>query len=110
MGKRFDDYKQLPDFEIKRSPTFVKEVDEVQGVVTAFIAIMGNVDQGEDRIDQGAFTKTLSERGLRVKVLDQHQTDSVTRIVSYLLCSSNVREQIPMEPRNPSWVRENRCR
>lgn len=74
-------YWEMPNFERKQIPTFVKSVDEDQGVVEHFVAVMGNRDSGGDRITPGAFTKTLLERGLRVKVLDQHGTDSVTRIV-----------------------------
>src|SRR5688572_11889888 len=74
-------YENLPNFERKQLPTFVKSFDEAQGIVEHFVAIMGNVDEGSDRIMPGAFTKSIRERSLRVKVLDQHSTDSVTRIV-----------------------------
>lgn len=74
-------YWEMPGFERKQIPTFVKSVDEDKGVVEHFVAVMGNRDSGGDRITLGAFTKTLTERGLRVKVLDQHGVDSVTRIV-----------------------------
>ncbi len=82
MGRnKVADYRDLPNFERKTFPSFVKEIDEEQGVVTHLVAIIGNVDEGGDRIMPGAFTKTLNERGLRVKVLDQHGMDSVTRVV-----------------------------
>ena len=81
MSKKIEDYHDLPNFERKQFPTFVKNYDEEQGLVEHFVAIMGNVDEGGDRIIPGAFAKTISERGRRVKALDQHMTDSVTRIV-----------------------------
>jgi phage head maturation protease len=56
--------------------TATKIADAAQGIVTAFFAVFGNVDLGNDRIHPGAFSKTFSERGLSVKVLDQHRTDT----------------------------------
>ena len=53
-----------------------KVVDAAQGIVKAFFAVFGNVDLGADRIWPGAFVKTFTERGLSVKVLDAHRTDS----------------------------------
>lgn len=35
-------------------------------------AVFGNIDQGGDIVHQGAFTKTLAERGGKVKLLWQH--------------------------------------
>lgn len=75
------DYRQLDGFETKRIPTFIKETDEAKGIVEHFVAIFGNVDEGGDLIEQGAFRKTLSERGRKVRVLDQHNTDSVLRVI-----------------------------
>ncbi len=77
----YDDYHEVPTYEVKQFPTFIKATDEAQGIVEHLIAIIGNRDQGGDRITPGAFTKTLVEHGLHVKVLDQHGADSVTRIV-----------------------------
>ena len=81
MGKRIDDYRSLPNFERKQFPSFVKQYDDEKGIVEHYIAVFGNVDEGGDRIMPGSFVKSISERGLRVKVLDQHSMDSVTRIV-----------------------------
>ncbi len=81
MGKKVEDYHNLPGFERKELPTFVKSYDEDKGIVKHFVAIIGNVDSANDRIMPGAFQKTISERRDRIRVLDQHQTDSVTRIV-----------------------------
>lgn len=74
-------YENLEGFERKQLPTFVKSYDEDLGIVEHFVAIIGNVDDGNDRIMPGAFVKSIGERGNRVKVLDMHSTDSVTRIV-----------------------------
>lgn len=43
--------------------------------VTGIAAVIGNVDEGDDRIHPGAFTKTLQEGKKRVRHLWQHKTD-----------------------------------
>lgn len=52
-------------------------VDEVQGIVEAVWAVMGNIDDGNDIIHPGAFTKTFNERGHQIKLLDNHRAGSV---------------------------------
>lgn len=92
------DYEHLPNFERKHFPAFVKSFDEEKGIVEHLVAISGNVDEGGDRIVFGAFTKSIAERGQRVKVLDQHSTDSVTRIVGKPLQLREVsRAELPSE-------------
>lgn len=78
---KVNDYRQLPGFETKRIPNFVKEIDEVQGIVKKFVAIIGNMDDGGDVIEVGAFRKTLSERGRKVRHLDMHKTDSILSVI-----------------------------
>lgn len=63
--------------ERKTVDGIVTGVDEEKGTVTAIFAVMGNIDQGGDRIWPGAFTKTFAERGHKVRVLDHHNTFSV---------------------------------
>ena len=67
--------------EHKQFPAIVLSTDEDQGIVEHIVAVMGVIDLGDDRIHNGAFTKTLAERGGKVRVLDQHKTDSVLRIL-----------------------------
>lgn len=67
--------------EHKIFPSFVTKVDEAQGIVEHLVAVMGNKDLGDDVIWPGAFTKTLNERGNKVKVLDLHKTDSIMRVL-----------------------------
>lgn len=64
------EHKQIEDVTIT-------VVDEAQGIVEAVWATMGNIDNGNDILHPGAFTKTFSERGNQVKLLDNHRTDSV---------------------------------
>jgi HK97 family phage prohead protease len=76
----------------------IKVLDEDQGIVESIIAVMGNVDEGLDVIHPNAFTKTISERGTKVKVLDQHQTDSVLRIVGKPLAMRELgRGELPQD-------------
>ncbi len=57
------------------------QVDAEQGIVEAIVAVMGSVDEGRDRIMPGAFSKTIQERASKVRVLDQHNADSVMRVL-----------------------------
>ncbi len=67
---------------VKRIPAlYTKVIDEDQGIVEEIFAVMGNIDHGKDRIYLGSFTKTLSERGGKVLVLDMHNTDSILRVI-----------------------------
>ena len=79
--RKTGEYRNLPKFERKRIPMFVKRVDAEEGIVEHVIAVMGNLDSGDDIIDPGAFSKTVVENGRRVRVLDNHQTDSALRVV-----------------------------
>ena len=89
------DYRKRKTFETKHIPTFVKAVDEAQGIVQHFVAIMGNLDDGNDIIAPGAFAKTIVENARRVRVLDNHQTDSVLRIIGKPLALCEVgREEL----------------
>tara|TARA_S200002703_G_scaffold154916_1_gene158438 strand:- start:12986 stop:13645 length:660 start_codon:yes stop_codon:yes gene_type:complete len=47
-----------------------------KGEFEGYAAIYGNVDLGNDMIEQGAFTKSIKKRGAKgVKMLFQHKTD-----------------------------------
>ena len=50
----------------------LKDLDEKTGVFTGYASVFGNMDSYRDVIERGAFAKTLSEHGHRVKVLWQH--------------------------------------
>jgi len=63
--------------EHKQTEAVVTAVDEAQGIVEAVWAVMGNIDDGNDIIHPGAFTKTFSQNAHQVKLLDNHRTDSV---------------------------------
>lgn len=63
------------------SAVATKVLDETQGIVEHIVAVMGNIDRGNDVIHPGAFGKTIMERGLKVKVLDQHDTSSAESVI-----------------------------
>lgn len=70
--------------ELKRFPFSVKQPDLLlQGVVEGYAAVFGNVDDGDDIIDPGAFTKTIAENGGRIKMGWQHEAPfGVTTYIS----------------------------
>lgn len=84
--------------EHKTVSAFLKAVDEDQGIVECIFAIFGNVDEGKDIVHPGSFKKTISERGPKVRVLDQHNTDSITRSLGKPLQIQEIGEKaLPME-------------
>lgn len=89
-------YRAGQRFEQKTMPTVVKEIDAEHGIVQHYVAIMGNLDDGNDIIMPGAFTKTVAENARRVRVLDCHNTDSVLRVVGRPLALREVgRAELP---------------
>ena len=58
------------EYEFKSFPLDVQSIDG--RTVKSLFAVMGQVDDGGDRIHPSAFKKTLSERQSRVQVLWQH--------------------------------------
>src|SRR5262245_42033883 len=59
--------------ESKTMPAWTKDVSGRK--VVGITAVMGNVDDGGDRIIQGAFKKTLGESSGRIRHLWQHGAD-----------------------------------
>jgi len=86
--------------ERKTFPAFLVKVDEAQGVVEHIVAVTGNLDLGDDIIHAGAFAKSLVERGGKVRCLDQHNTDSIMRVLGKPLAMKEVgRDDLPAEIR-----------
>lgn len=50
----------------------LEEFDEEQGIFSGYAAVFGNIDNGGDIIEPGAFTKTIAENSDRVKILALH--------------------------------------
>ena len=84
--------------EHKTVPAYLKQVDEVKGIVECIFAVFGNIDAGDDIIHPGAFKKTLSERQNKVRVLDQHNTGSISCVLGKPLKIREISGQdLPME-------------
>ncbi|HML23508.1 MAG TPA: HK97 family phage prohead protease, partial [Aggregatilinea sp.] len=85
-------YKALPGAMIA--------VDEAQGTVDAIVSVFGIVDDGDDIIHAGSFTKTLTERAGRIRVLDSHNNWSTISVVGKPLEMREVgRDELPDEIR-----------
>ncbi len=84
--------------EHKTFSAYTLKTDAQQGIVEAIVAVMGNIDQGDDIIHPGSFTKTIQERRGKIRVLDQHQTDSIMRAIGVPLEIRELnRDQLPAD-------------
>lgn len=84
--------------ELKTAPVFVIDYDEAKGIVEAVVSVMGIVDDGDDIIENGSYTKTIAERMSRIRVLDSHNYDSVLRVVGHPLEIREIdRDELPDE-------------
>lgn len=84
--------------QYKEFPIYIVSTDDTSGVVEAIVNVFGIVDLGLDRVWNGSYTKTLLERGqqVKVRVLDQHQTDSAMRVIGKPLDVREVgRDELP---------------
>lgn len=68
--------------ERKSIPVELKDLDLKEGVIQAYAAAFGNWDDDNDLIEEGAFKKTIKERGPgakqpRVKYLFNHDPDAI---------------------------------
>lgn len=84
--------------EHKQTEALILSTDEAQGIVEAVWAVMGNVDEGDDVIHPGSFTKTFRERKDQVNLLDNHRTDSVMSALGTVLDLRELnRSELPSE-------------
>jgi HK97 family phage prohead protease len=95
-------YKTFDAFVVE-----TKQVSDSEGIVTAIVNTFGIIDHAlpPDVVHPGAFTKTIQERAGKIRVLDNHQTDSVTRSVGRPVAIREVgRNDLPAEllGKNPS--------
>jgi HK97 family phage prohead protease len=58
--------------EYKAGPAEFKADATAEGQYEGYFSIFGNIDDGLDIIEQGAFAKTIQERGRRIKVFMGH--------------------------------------
>lgn len=72
------------------------EANDDQGLVEAYVAVMGNLDHHADVITNGAFKKTIQERSHKIRVLDNHNAYSTEDAIAKLLTIQEVtRDQLP---------------
>ena len=87
--------------ETKIFPGYVLKADDDTGIVEAYVSVMGIVDEDmpPDMIENGAFTKTIQERGPaganKIRVLHQHNWNEV--VGKPLSLVEHSREQLPAE-------------
>ncbi len=82
----------LGEIEYKRyhfQPSDFKAVNIKESTFEGFSAGIGNIDGGNDIIEPGAFSKTITQRvsNSRVKFLDHHRTDSTTRLLGKVIAA-----------------------
>lgn len=69
-----DTPKSMPGLLEFKSVRFeIKNLTE-SGSFRGVASVYGNKDLGNDVMDQGAFTKTIAERGEKVRLMDSHKT------------------------------------
>lgn len=84
--------------ETKAFPAVITASDPLTGIVEAVVAVFGNLDSGDDVVIPGAFSKTLAERFNRVRVLDNHNMDSIMRVIGKPLEARELgRTELPIE-------------
>lgn len=84
--------------EHKAYPIAITAIDAAAGVVEAIVNVFGVLDDGGDIIAPGAFAKAIADRPDRVHVLDNHQIDSVLRVIGVTLAVREVsRAELPPE-------------
>jgi phage head maturation protease len=80
------------------SPSFATKVEAEQGIVEAIVNVFGILDDGGDIVVNGAFAKTLTERGRKLRVLNSHNSGNVLSVVGKVLDIREVgREELPAE-------------
>lgn len=65
--------------ETKDCRTEVKMTSDEEGVIEGYASVFGNVDQGGDIVQRGAFAESLRS-GQKVRMLSQHDPDKVIGI------------------------------
>jgi len=88
------------ELEIKQMPGFITKMDEAEGVgiVEAIVSVTGIVDDGNDVIQHGAYAKTISERGRKIRVLNSHNMWSISDVLGVVLELREIgRDEMPAE-------------
>ena len=82
------EFKTFPFLELKR--------DDEKGIVEHLIAVHGVLDLGKDISEPGSWSKTINERGLKVRVLDMHNRDSIMDVIGKPLSLAEIgKDKLP---------------
>jgi len=71
--------------EYKTIPCSTYKIDADLGIVDHLVSIFGVEDLGGDVVHPGSFTKTIQERGKRIRVLDSHNRASILDVLGKVL-------------------------
>lgn len=87
---------KLNKLEEKSFPVFVVNSDTALRQVEAIVSVFGVRDLVDDIIHPGAYTKTIVERTGKIRVLDNHRTDSTMAALGKPLFIKELkREELP---------------
>lgn len=82
--------------EQKALPALLIKAEEDTGIVEAIVSVFGVLDSYDDIILPGAYTKTIVERGRKVRVLNAHNSWNVNDVIGIALEMREVaREELP---------------
>lgn len=91
-------HKSQPKYETKSIPAIILKADGDTGIVDAIVSVMGILDLGNDVIWNGAYVKTIAERGNKIRVLNAHRTFSVLDVIGRPLDIHEIgRKELPSE-------------
>lgn len=68
------EYRSIAGSEFRAS-------DEGEGIIEGYVAVWNTVDSYNSTFQRGAFTKTISERGSRVKLLWNHKEEVIGKVL-----------------------------
>lgn len=92
---------QIREREHKIRPGYNLKIDAEAGIVEAIVSTFGVLDYHDDIIRDGAYKKTISERGRSVKVLDAHNLWSVLSALGVNMGMAEVgRDMLPAAVRS----------
>jgi len=84
--------------ETKAMEGAIISADDATGIVRSVVSVMGIIDDGDDIIHPGAFTKTIAEHGSRVRVLNSHNNRDSLNVVGKALAMREIgRNELPLE-------------
>lgn len=84
--------------EAKQQTGALLDLSTSEGIVEAIVSVFGVLDEGGDIVVPGAYVKTITERGRRIRVLDHHNSYSVRDVIGVPLAMRELsRDELPAE-------------